>query len=49
MVALQGLPGGKGIGTIRQGEDNCLALCENRSRHAVTLHADSRVLVEEVD
>jgi len=49
VIALQGLPCGKVVRAIQQGEDDYLASCEDGNRYRVFVNADGRVIVEKAD
>jgi len=49
VIALQGLPCGKVVSSIAQGNDDYLATCENGIRYRVFVNADGRVIVEKRD
>jgi hypothetical protein len=49
VIALQGLPCGKVVRAVAQGNDDYLATCENGFRYHVFVNADGRVIVEKRD
>ena len=49
VIALQGLPCGKVVRAIAQGNDDYLVICENGVRYHVFVNADGRVIVEKRD
>ena len=49
VIALQGLPCGKVVSAIQQGEDDYVASCADGNRYRVFVNADGRVMVEKVD
>jgi hypothetical protein len=49
MIALQGLPCGKVVRAVAQGNDDYLATCENGVRYHVFIDADGGVVVEKRD
>jgi hypothetical protein len=49
VIALQGLPCGKVVDVIQQGEDDYVAACEDGNRYRVFVNADGRVIVQKLD
>jgi hypothetical protein len=49
VIALQGLPCGKVVSAVQQGQDDYLASCEDGNRYRVFVNADGRVVVEKRD
>jgi hypothetical protein len=46
VIALQGLPCGKVVSALQQGENDYLATCQDGNRYRVYVNADGRVIVE---
>jgi hypothetical protein len=46
VIALQGLPCGKVVNALQQGENDYLATCQDGNRYRVFVSADGRVMVE---
>jgi len=49
VIALQGLPCGKVVSVIQQGDNDYVASCEDGNRYRVFVNADGRVVVEKRD
>ena len=46
VIALLGLPCGKVVSVVKQGDNDHIATCENGSRYRVFLNAEGRVVAE---
>jgi hypothetical protein len=46
VIALLGLPCGKVVSVVKQGDNDHIATCENGSRYRVLLNAEGRVVAE---
>ena len=46
VIALLGLPCGKVVSVVKQGDNDHIATCENGSRYRIFLNAEGRVVAE---
>lgn len=49
VIALQGLPCGRVVSATRQGDDDYVASCQDGNRYRVSVNAEGRVVVENVN
>ena len=49
VIALQGMPCGKVVSAVQQGQDDYVASCQDGNRYRVYVNADGRVVVEKIN